>query len=377
MKTCNRYQKDEIEFIKKNVEQYGISVCAEKLGRTKSAIKGKVKRMFGRTDFKCSATQEEIEKLEFKKQFKEFTLDFSECEYPKELAYFLGCFWSDGTVQPGHGYAIEILKDDADNIRDIFNKVATFYESNRIRDGRREQVTFRLNTHKDITDLFVFLGKYSSSTEGFEKIINYIPIEYRNYFIRGYFDGDGCLYISHNKTLVVQISFAGRYEQDWKYMVHYLGTLGLPCKISRRETKIQKSSAIICSNPFQIKEFLSNIYGENDGIYLHRKYEKVDFILNTDLLNIKKRNNIIKEYKVVDLKNGDRIWLEETDRFCVGDLVMNLYGENCVIKEKFYNKNLKQEVYIMGNNKKYESCELIGKIIEKRDSLSDNNEKSF
>ena len=76
---------------------------------------------------------------------------------------------------------------------------------------------------------------------------------------------------------------------------------------------------------------------------------------------------MIKEYKVVDLKNGDRIWLEETDRFCVGDLVMNLYGENCVIKEKFYNKNLKQEVYIMGKKKKYESCELIGKIIEKRE----------
>ena len=31
----------------------------------------------------------------------------------------------------------------------------------------------------------------------------------------------------------------------------------------------------------------------------------------------------------------------------------------------------------MGNNKKYESCELIGKIIEKRDALSDNNEKCF
>jgi hypothetical protein len=97
----------------------------------------------------------------------------------------------------------------------------------------------------------------------------------------GFFCGDGNLYFSH-KTHLTQLSLAGCYNQDWKFVSDLFERLNITHTIDRRILNIKKvngtftsSSTIRYTNIDGIMKFCQFIFSEPyDGIGLKRKYDK-------------------------------------------------------------------------------------------------------
>lgn len=209
--------------------------------------------------------------------------DFSKIKFPKEFAYFIGFVWADGCINRNSYIVIEINKDDALSLFNIFSKVGEFKYSERKREGRKEQSIFFFN-NKELSKFFIDNGKYPSSIESHEKVLNIIPDEYKIYFLRGLIDGDGCFYGRKTNekwhNIALQFTIGGRYDQDWEYLIKYLKELGINMTSVKRIHKSSKSSIIRSTSPIEIEGLIKKLYEIDDKIYLQRKYEKSHFIIN-------------------------------------------------------------------------------------------------
>ena len=196
----------------------------------------------------------------------------------KESAYFIGFFWADGWLSRNE-LKIEIVKEDGDDLIKIFETLGDWFVSSRNRPNRQIQMSFQ-TTNKELKTFFTSMGKYPNTIESHEKILKYIPEEFKLYFIRGIIDGDGCFYYNKKReTSGHQFSISARFNQDWSYILKYLSSIGVNCKTIVTETEKSKSSKIRCSNVYEIRNLISYIYECDDLIYLKRKKEKAFKIL--------------------------------------------------------------------------------------------------
>lgn len=325
------YTKSEIEFLRENALKYGAFVCSQKLNRKFSSVLSKLKRdgipyAYKKTD----KTQEEINNLSFidKSRFLDYNFDTN--SFPKQLAYFLGFLWADGAINRDSSVIIEIIKKDGDELKDIFLKLCDFKIAYRSRIGRQEQVSFY---YKD--DNFVrflkSMGKYSHSSETHEKILSYVPKEYRIYFLRGLSDGDGCFYLGEDKRRknghYGQFSITSTYEQDWSGIKSLLLNYGVE-SIDKKRIHVKtnsSSSALRVTGNKNIKQLVLTLYGDKDGIFLKRKYEVAMNIINT----LESEENAIKEKRNTYEVYKDGIFIEtfnmtikeycEKNNFCYGN----------------------------------------------------------
>lgn len=277
------YTKKQIIFLKENIDKFGVDLCAEKIGKTSRSVINKCYREFGKCNFKCHANEEEIKKLNFNDDFKELIFDFTKNKTPEILSYFIGYFWADGYVRKDGALVMEICLNDANDLEPLFNNLCSFTTYTRKRENKNQQKSFfYLDYDRIIPNLLKKLGKYPNSVENHEKILNFIPHEYHKYFIRGLIDGDGCLYISkeNSKHHSTQLTISSRYNQNWEYLIKILKAYDIEFKPILREYKNYKSSVIRATNRKQIIAFLNKIYSPNDGIYLNRKYKKIDFLFS-------------------------------------------------------------------------------------------------
>lgn len=204
---------------------------------------------------------------------------------PKETAYFLGFFWADGTINSKKYLVIEIVKDDGEELINIFNKVADFKISYRIRPNRKPQMTFFIKDEEVCSKLFE-LGKYPKTIESHSKIINFIPNEYRIFFLRGLIDGDGCFYSGPAnkkwKNNTVHFTIGSRYEQDWSGLIDYCMELGFSLVPIKRiaKNKKDKNSCVRSSNFASIEAFVKKLYEDDSKICLKRKFDKITYAIN-------------------------------------------------------------------------------------------------
>ena len=272
------YSKEEIDFLKKYAPKIGAELCAEKLNRGVNGVRQKLSRLKIPSNIDTSISKEELSKINFQSSFKDLNLDFNSSKTPKELAYFLGFFWADGYVrEKDNNIIIEIVEDDANNLKPIFDRLATFSIYKRKREGRQVQVSFRYLS-KEVVQFFISLGKYAHSVESHKKILNYIPECYHIYFLRGLIDGDGCFYLGNKGCH--QFSIASSINQDWSSLILELEKLGLNLSINKESYNSGNSSRIRCSNTKNIKKFIEILYKVKDNIWLTRKYNKAISILN-------------------------------------------------------------------------------------------------
>ena len=95
-----------------------------------------------------------------------------------------------------------------------------------------------------------------------------VPKELQRHFIRGYFDGDGCI------TKKGQISFIGS-----DCFINYLNVLINKMEIESKVHKIDKISVINIHKKKYMQKFFNFLY--KDGTYyLDRKFERFNKILN-------------------------------------------------------------------------------------------------
>lgn len=201
-----------------------------------------------------------------------YDLDFSKLfdNISDELAYWIGFFWADGTINKHTSMAIEITKKDGDNLKDQFLKIFPFAITERQRRNKKIQVTFRVN-NKRIGLLLESLGKYPHSSESHEKIFEYIEDkELQKMFLRGLIDGDGNFYLNE-KEKYGQFTLASNYNQDWTFLCEYLKKFN-PHIIKDADEK-GKSSVLRITGRENIINFITFLEYDNNKIGLKRKVD--------------------------------------------------------------------------------------------------------
>lgn len=205
----------------------------------------------------------------------------------KELVYLLGYFYADGYLNPkerkGGGYPmLEMVKSDSENIINCLNKIdAKFTVSYRFRkNSKNEQACIRISAKDENIDLFrsVLADKINMSN-----ILNFIDHKDLCYFIRGFFDGDGCISIKEKNggKGSGRLYFYGSFDQNWDLVFNILKELDIKYTFQQivRKNSTHKSTHICVSNNFGINIFYEYLYPER--IYdfgLIRKYEKLNSI---------------------------------------------------------------------------------------------------
>lgn len=201
---------------------------------------------------------------------------FIECSTP-EHAYLLGFIWADGTVLSAYklkSIRVEITEADMNELKPIFESTGKWTYTRRARAGRKPQVSAQCDNAK-LVDFLVDNDYQNKSSVSPHKIMNLIPANLLEFFIRGWSDGDGCFY--HGKTSN-QFTMAGTYDQDWSALCNLLEQIGATHKIHKWGEPGHRGSSVRITNKPSIKKLGEYIYNTHRAIGLQRK---VDSYLTT------------------------------------------------------------------------------------------------
>lgn len=193
-----------------------------------------------------------------------------ENEIDEKIAYVLGFIWGDGYLNPKiYSIEVKIIKDDMDKLLPIFNSVGNWkiYEQK----TKWKDVTIIKIYCKELFSKFLKYDYLIKSNTSPIKILSIIPKNFKNFFLRGYFDADGYIGI---RKYGVSIGITSTYEQNWDFLKDW------NFKITKEISKIgHKCSRARIYNKNESQKFLDYIYdGEFFG--LPRKYEKYKQLLN-------------------------------------------------------------------------------------------------
>ncbi len=212
------------------------------------------------------------------------------------MAYVLGYIYADGSLDDSpymRGKYIQIASTDKDSIERIKTWLGSEHKTNQKRSNFiRGKVCFalRIGSHKIYNDLFR-LGLYpnKSLTIKFPKV----PQKYLGHFMRGYFDGDGCVHFAQTKGKTqkliikrVRVIFTSGSKIFLEKMNHVFRKIGI------KEGKIYSS-----------KRSFQAIYNTKDSLQIFKLIYKGTSINSFFMRKFKIFNNYFElRPKVVDRK---------------------------------------------------------------------------
>ena len=209
-------------------------------------------------------------------------LSFFEKIDSKEKSYFFGLLCADGSLSlKRNDIKISLTEED----RDILIKFNEALKSNkplryvkgRVNPKTKPQYSLSIERKKMCLDLAnLNFPQGQNKTDNLILPFNVIPQKYHKDFIRGFFDGDGCVTQSKNSPL---ISFSGTKESIEQLRDFFHEILGF-----NKNVKIQKRFKLKDTNngyiltyggKNQIKKFYDYLYQDCDNLYLERKMLKL------------------------------------------------------------------------------------------------------
>lgn len=188
----------------------------------------------------------------------------------EEKAYWLGFFYADAYNKETTGQiVIELQEGDKEHLY----KCAKFF-------GKPREPFMRLKNKGKYTAYRLELnGRYLSNslkakgchqTKSFNIIFpNWLPEKLIRHFIRGYFDGDGCIY-THQDQLGIMIVSTKEMITSLSQVIKH-NTLANP-HISYPERYKNNTCRLDFGGSRQVKRFCEWIY-KDATIYLDRKYD--------------------------------------------------------------------------------------------------------
>lgn len=188
----------------------------------------------------------------------------------EEKAYSLGFIVADGSVDDACGRVkIALHMKDVDILEKISKAMGSSSPISEIASKNQRVVSF--NSAQMVRDLHA-LGVYPrKSLTMSDEVWGHVPEELQRHFLRGYLDGDGCIFL--NK----------KYSSGVKYLVQVIGTeeflRGTFDKFYPTTCKLYKYTTceMHCwklSSKASCLEFLTILY-DNSKIYLDRKFKQV------------------------------------------------------------------------------------------------------
>ena len=245
-----KWLKEEIDFLKENYPIKGVDYCSKKLNRNLSSIRNKVRRL------NLNISKELKSQIQSKNSSKYEKIEFF-LDNPKDL-YLMGYIWADGYLHDLlNRLELSITTEDFKNLEKLLDKNKWFI-SHRERSNRKPLTTIGLY-QKDVSDKFREYGYMGKSLDE-PNFLDKIPKKVIYYFYRGFFDGDGCFYLSKDGKQK-QCYLAGSYEQNWFWVEKILNELGVEYSLKKKTQKngTQKYSIIYIKTK-SIKKFGDFIY---------------------------------------------------------------------------------------------------------------------
>lgn len=196
----------------------------------------------------------------------------------QDKAYILGLFFADGCVHSKRNAVSLGLQEIDKNILEQITKCLVIgnknlrFANNIIKNhknvvSRKNTYTFEINNEK-IKDDLIRLG--CTPKKSFTLKFPNIDEKLQNHFIRGYFDGDGCMWVSKKNKVDCVFSILGTFE----FLETVQNILYTKCGLNK--TKIQKQSSIFRLQYGRKKscdKFKDYIY-RDANMFLRRKYDK-------------------------------------------------------------------------------------------------------
>lgn len=190
----------------------------------------------------------------------------------RSMAYILGLLGSDGCVAQNKNIVyIELQRED----KPILEKINKILENERpIQDyttGRGYENSklyfYSKEIKKDLAMYHIIPNKTYDSNYAFPELLKE---EFYMDYIRGLFDGDGCIK-SSNHCVTWQIDTGCK---DIAYKIQkYLASLGIEAKIAILPKVHINLYRVYCYNQQNCKKIFSLLYKDTD-LYLQRKYNK-------------------------------------------------------------------------------------------------------
>ena len=269
----SEWTKYEEDFVKENYNKYTKQQLSEMLGKSKGAIQQKANRMGIK-----------------KKSAYHYNKDFFKNICTDQQAYWLGFIFADGWITD-YELGIELNESDDSHLRkfnkDISGNLQVKYRERRptIIDGRQVGVrhTCRLNIFsKDIVDDLISHGCIKNKSLFINQPKN-IQDKYMRHFIRGYFDGNGCIRFDKRKLIngekeYLRVCICSGSIDFVEWLSSFLSTKKYDNYISKDEEH-NSYNIWICSG--SLIKFLDYMY-KNTTVYLDRKYNVYKNLINAN-----------------------------------------------------------------------------------------------
>lgn len=197
-------------------------------------------------------------------------------------AYFLGLLFADGHIDYTHtkrNYCICLSLNEEDGylVEKFAEEVKTslkvkYYTRERENGKIRKTAVLRLSSKEMYEDL-INLGMTEIKVDNLIHL-PFLEGEMMRHFIRGYFDGDGSVYWSHNKKtgkIGLGCNFTGNYyflEELNKILSNFIINRG------RKPFDRGKYASLHFSSTHLSTELYNYMYKDTDQIYMIRKKEK-------------------------------------------------------------------------------------------------------
>lgn len=205
-------------------------------------------------------------------------LDFFETINTEEKAYFLGLLYADGNIYK-RSLRLSLQERDIDilnKIKKCINFSGDYYCSYSKSPNQQNRITLQVNSKDMVNDLIKlgcipnksFLLKFPSKDQ--------VPNHLIRHFIRGYFDGDGWIYIV-SKTNHFGIIGTKDLCENIKIILENVGIAFSNKALSLH--KNQTNRILRLTSKKSILQVYKYLY-ENATIYIDRKYNKFQELLN-------------------------------------------------------------------------------------------------
>lgn len=197
---------------------------------------------------------------------------FNEIDTPRK-AYFLGLMYSDGNVHKINSWIkVALLESDKNVLQEFSNDIFGF-----------EKIKYYESTHGSGTSKMAEFGFYSPKMDDdlakhgcmynkcFKIRIPSLSDELMLHFMRGYIDGDGCVYVNKTNTRI-KVTFASNYEFCEDIKKYMKEKYNFNWSIYKK--KNPGSGDLTLNKTEDIYKFMDMIYKDSDGLYIERKYKK-------------------------------------------------------------------------------------------------------
>ncbi len=219
-------------------------------------------------------------------------------------AYFLGLLYADGNLYEKRKRILLNLKEEDGYIVERFRNELQYtgklqtWNKEAPRQNQKVVSFYNETIYEDLIKLGLKPNKTITSH------LPNIPEEYIPDFIRGFFDGDGCIYVANKRVLITIICL----ENIYIFLKEYLNKHDIEVIFTTsRKYNVPTLGILNITKKEHMYKFFKLLYYSEDLLYLKRKFKKfveafIDKKLHLDSTNrlevikLNKNNDIIASY---------------------------------------------------------------------------------